>query len=106
MRRGAIVLILVALAPATTARAAPAAVDFANPVIAGNVPDPSIARTYDVFWATGTSGYWAPLFPIFSSRDLVNWQPRGAALVNAPSWAIGRFWAPDLSWWRGRLWLY
>ena len=44
---------------------------FSNPVIPGNVADPSVVRADGVYWAAATSGRWAPVFPIFRSRDLV-----------------------------------
>ncbi|HEY0404789.1 MAG TPA: hypothetical protein VGC89_03635, partial [Pyrinomonadaceae bacterium] len=33
---------------------------YENPVIAGDFPDPSIIRVGQDYWATATSGEWAP----------------------------------------------
>jgi xylan 1,4-beta-xylosidase len=69
-----------------------------NPVLPGDRPDPSVIKIKDTFWATATSNEWAPLFPIFKSDDLQNWElvtyvfPDGA-----PDWAIRNFWAPELA---------
>lgn len=69
-----------------------------NPVLPGDRPDPSVIEINGEYWATATSNEWCPLFPIFKSRDLVNWE-----LVNyvfpegAPEWALNNFWAPELS---------
>ena len=71
---------------------------FANPVLAGDRPDPTVVKIGKSYYASATSNEWAPLFPIFKSDDLVNWE-----LVNyvfpdgAPDWAKNNFWAPELS---------
>lgn len=69
-----------------------------NPVLPGDRPDPSVIEINGEYWATATSNEWSPLFPIFKSKDLINWE-----LVNyvfpegAPDWALNNFWAPELS---------
>lgn len=71
---------------------------FDNPVLAGDRPDPTVLKIGEFYYASATSNEWAPLFPIFKSSDLVNWE-----LVNyvfpdgAPDWAKNNFWAPELS---------
>lgn len=71
---------------------------IANPVLAGDRPDPTVVKIGNVYYASATSNEWAPLFPIFKSKDLINWE-----LVNyvfpdgAPEWAKNNFWAPELS---------
>lgn len=42
---------------------------FMNPVIRGDMPDPSIIRIDDTYYATGTSSEWAPFYPVFTSKD-------------------------------------
>ncbi len=72
--------------------------DIINPVLPGDRPDPTVIKIGDTYWASATSNEWAPLFPIFKSTDLVNWElityvfPDGA-----PDWAVRNFWAPELS---------
>ena len=76
---------------------------FSNPVIPGNVADPSVVRADGAYWAAATSGRWAPVFPIFRSSDLVRWRQVGAVFWRPPAWARGNFWAPGLAVDRG-LW--
>jgi xylan 1,4-beta-xylosidase len=79
---------------------------YTNPVMAGDYPDPSIIRVGNDYWATATTSDWAPLFPILHSRDLVNWQIVGAALRKRPAWSDGNYWAPEISFYRGRYYIY
>ena len=55
---------------------------FTNPVIRGDVPDPSVIRIEDTYYATGTSSEWAPFYPMFTSKDLVNWKQVGHVSVS------------------------
>ena len=70
---------------------------YANPVLKGDFPDPSLIRLKGDYWATATSGEWAPIFPLLYSRNLVDWQARGAVFPVAPAWAAGNYWAPELT---------
>ncbi|MCX2492609.1 glycoside hydrolase family 43 protein [Pedobacter sp. PF22-3] len=66
-----------------------------EPVIAGDFADPSIIRTNNQYYAVGTSSEWAPHFPIYSSKDLLNWKQTGYVFEKAPAWTSGSFWAPE-----------
>jgi beta-xylosidase len=79
---------------------------YQNPVIAGDFPDPSVIRVGQDYWATATSGEWAPEFPILHSRDLVEWEVVGAVFQTRPAWTVGNFWAPEISEHRGRYYVY
>src|SRR6266702_2647325 len=79
---------------------------YANPVIAGDHPDPSIIRVGKDFWATSTSSEWGPQFPLLYSRDLVNWKIIGAVFPKRPAWATGNFWAPEIAEDHGRYFVY
>jgi xylan 1,4-beta-xylosidase len=105
VRRAAIAVatLAVALAAATDA---PAAAAFANPVLPGDHPDPTVVRVGTAFYASATSASWAPIFPVFRSTDLVRWRQVGAVLPRAPKWATGNFWAPELVRWSGRMLLF
>jgi xylan 1,4-beta-xylosidase len=91
-----------AVAPAQDARRPV----YANPVIAGDYPDPTVIRTGRDYWAATTTGTWAPHFPILHSRDLVNWRTVGYVFRQKPAWAKGDFWAPELAEDRGRFFVY
>ena len=81
-------------------------VTYQNPVIPGDHPDPSIIRVGKDYWATCTSSAWGPLFPLLHSRDLVNWEQTGAVLNQRPDWAVGDFWAPEISEYHGNYFVY
>ncbi|HWF19255.1 MAG TPA: family 43 glycosylhydrolase, partial [Verrucomicrobiae bacterium] len=69
-------------------------------------PDPSIIRVGKDYWATSTSSEWGPQFPLLHSRDLVNWEQTGEVFEHRPTWAVGNFWAPEISHFNGRYFVY
>ena len=79
---------------------------FANPVLPGDYPDPTVVRAGGAFYASATSASWAPIFPLFRSSDLVHWTRVGSVLQRAPAWTNGNFWAPELVRWSGRLYAF
>ena len=102
----ALVLVVLVAAWALPGAAPARAAAFANPVIPGDHPDPTIMRDGGAFYASATSSSWAPIFPIFRSADLVNWEQVGAVLARAPRWATGKFWAPELVRWGRRVFAF
>ena len=74
---------------------------FTNPVIHGDVADPSIMRIGETYYVTGTSSEWAPYYPVFTSSDLVNWKQTGHIFKEKPAWTKSSFWAPE---WKGSAW--
>jgi beta-xylosidase len=79
---------------------------FANPVIAGDHPDPSVIRVGREYWATATSSQWGPPFPLLRSRDLVSWEVVGSVLARPPAWSNGSYWAPEIAAHDGRYFVY
>lgn len=80
---------------------------YSNPVYRGDSPDPSVIRVgARDFWATTTSTEWAPQFPLLHSDDLVHWKQVGAVFPQTPKWAVGKFWAPEISYHRGTFYVY
>src|SRR3954471_16946889 len=53
---------------------------FANPVIAGFFPDPSVCRVGEDYYLACSSFEYFPGVPVFHSRDLVGWRQIGNAL--------------------------
>lgn len=79
---------------------------YMNPVIRGDVADPTVIRWGDSYYAAGTSSEWAPHYPLFRSNDLVNWQQVGHIFQQLPSWASSSFWAPELFVYQGKVYCY
>jgi beta-xylosidase len=79
---------------------------YQNPVLRGDYPDPSVVRVGANYWATATSSEWAPQFPILHSSDLVNWKIVGNVFDERPKWAVGNFWAPEITWHNGKFYVY
>ncbi|HVF44547.1 MAG TPA: glycoside hydrolase family 43 protein, partial [Pyrinomonadaceae bacterium] len=104
LRVALLALCLLALTPAADAQRRRAT--YANPVEAGDYPDPSVIRVGRDYWASATTSEWAPEFPILHSRDLINWEVVGAVFERRPDWAVGSFWAPEISQDRGRFFVY
>jgi beta-xylosidase len=101
------IFILVCGLPAFPWLQAPAAdVYYQNPVISGDHPDPSIIRVGHDYWATATSSEWGPEFQLLHSTDLVNWRVEGVVFPHRPAWAAGNFWAPEISEYKGKFFVY
>ncbi|MGQ8336193.1 glycoside hydrolase family 43 protein [Sunxiuqinia sp. A32] len=69
---------------------------YQNPVIPGDYPDPTIIRVGDMYYSAGTGSNFAPFYPLFESKDLVNWKQIGHIFEEKPSWTSQNFWAPEL----------
>ena len=54
--------------------------EYLNPILAGFYPDPSICKKGDTFYLVNSSFSFFPGVPIFTSKDLVNWQQIGHVL--------------------------
>ena len=52
------------------------------------------------------SSEWAPFYPLFTSRDLVNWTQAGHLFEEQPEWTRSSFWAPALFHRDGRTYAY
>lgn len=53
---------------------------YFNPIMAGYYPDPSICRKGDTYYLINSSFAYFPGVPIFTSKDLVNWEQIGHVL--------------------------
>ena len=51
---------------------------YHNPIISGFAPDPSCVRVEDQYFCVSSSFSAFPGIPVYTSRDLVQWQQIGA----------------------------
>lgn len=79
---------------------------FNNPVIRGDMADPSIIKVGDTYYATATSSEWAPFYPLFTSTDMVNWTQAGHVFDEKPVWTSHSFWAPELYYHNNTMYCY
>ncbi len=79
---------------------------YKNPVIPGDIPDPSIIRVGETYYACGTSCDFAPNYPIYESGDLINWKRIGSVFSEPPAWSSDDFWAPELFYKDGTFFVY
>ncbi|MBB3208270.1 beta-xylosidase [Rhodopirellula rubra] len=79
---------------------------YVNPVIAGDIPDPTIIRVGEIYYAAGTSCDFAPHYPLYESSDLINWERIGSVFRDTPNWASDDFWAPELFYRDGTFYVY
>src|SRR5215203_5818149 len=75
-------------------------------VLRGDYPDPSVVKIGQRYWATATTSNWAPAYPLLESKDLVNWKPKGHVFLQLPDWADYYFWAPEISYDNGKVYVY
>jgi GH43 family beta-xylosidase len=89
---------------------------YTNPVYCGYFADPFVWWSGEGYCAIGTgeaeaagetsSAKGPSVFPLLHSRDLVNWEPAGRALVRGdPAWGDS-YWAPEVAYAEGRWYLY
>ncbi|HEY0026671.1 MAG TPA: glycoside hydrolase family 43 protein [Allosphingosinicella sp.] len=104
-------LLAALLLPACAAPMAPP-LNFANPVVDSDFPDPAVLRASDgFFYVYATQGERDGRMnniQVARSSDLVHWDPFGDALPAKPTWAAKTqdFWAPHVAEHDGRYFLY
>ncbi|KAA0994169.1 family 43 glycosylhydrolase [Dyadobacter sp. UC 10] len=81
-------------------------ITYRNPVIAGDFADPSVIRVGDTYYAAGTSSEWGPAYPIYTSKNLVDWEYVGPVFNELPKWTMGSYWAPELFFRNGTFYVY
>jgi len=75
-------------------------------VLRGDYPDPSVVKIGDTYWASATTSNWAPAYPILQSKDLINWKTTSHVFTKLPPWADYYFWAPEISYENGKVYVY
>jgi beta-xylosidase len=87
-----------------------AGITYTNPVFAADMPDPSVKKFGEYYYAFGTtSSDRLPdgrIFKILRSRDLVHWEQMGGALVPPSSDTNYLYWAPEIAENHGKYYLY
>lgn len=79
---------------------------YYNPVIPGDIPDPTVIRVGEMYYAAGTTSDFAPNYPVYESSDLVNWKQIGSIFNEQPSWTSDSFWAPELYYFNETFYVY
>jgi beta-xylosidase len=72
----------------------------------GDHPDPSVVKVGDTYWASATTSNWFPAYPLLYSKDLVNWKQKGYIFDQLPAWADYYFWAPEMTYENGKVYVY
>ncbi|GGB94892.1 beta-xylosidase [Dyadobacter sediminis] len=75
-------------------------------MIPGDFADPSVIRVGDTYYACGTSSEWGPAYPVYSSKNLTDWQYVGPVFADLPEWTMGSYWAPELFFRNGTFYVY
>ncbi len=75
-------------------------------VMPGDHPDPSVIKIGDTYWASATTSNWFPAYPLMQSKDLLKWNTVGYVFNQLPPWADYYFWAPEISYDNGRVYIY
>jgi xylan 1,4-beta-xylosidase len=75
-------------------------------VLRGDYPDPSVIKIGDTYWASATTSNWGPAYPVLKSKDLVNWKTVSHVFPKLPDWADYYFWAPEISYENGKVYMY
>ena len=75
-------------------------------VMRGDHADPSVVKIGDTYWASATTSNWFPAYPLMSSKDLVHWSDKGYVFTEKPAWADFYFWAPEISYEKGKVYIY
>ena len=84
---------------------------YRNPVRRGFYPDPSVVRVEEDYYMVNSTFVQFPCLPISHSRDLVNWRTIGHAIERLEWSGIADlpggygYWAPDISYFKGRFWV-
>ncbi|GAC1378506.1 MAG: family 43 glycosylhydrolase [Hymenobacter sp.] len=76
-------------------------------VLPGDFPDPTVTKIGDTYWASATTAEWGAVFPLFTSKNLLDWELVGHVFPGKlPDWAGSNFWAPEFYQENGRTYVY
>jgi arabinan endo-1,5-alpha-L-arabinosidase len=81
--------------------------EYHNPVWDGYLADPQVLKTRGEYYAYGTGKELdGKHFPVLRSKDFVNWQFVGNALVSVTDPKLKLYWAPEVAEHEGKYYLY
>ncbi|MFT3903019.1 MAG: glycoside hydrolase family 43 protein [Niabella sp.] len=75
-------------------------------VIPGELPDPSVIKVGNVYYACGSSNNWGPYYPVYQSKDLKRWEFVNYVFSQKPGWTKDSYWAPELYYENGIFYCY
>lgn len=75
-------------------------------VMRGDHADPSVVKIGSTYWASATTSNWLPAYPLLQSTDLINWKTQGYVFTKPPAWADYYFWAPEITYENGKVYIY
>ena len=75
-------------------------------VLPGDYPDPSVVKIGDTYWASATTSNWFPAYPLLKSKDLIRWETTGNIFTTMPEWSDFYFWAPEITYENGKVYIY
>lgn len=90
-------------------------ITYQNPVFNHDFPDPNLVETKEgYYYAYSTQANWKKenfggeyTIPIIKSKNLVDWEVVGDALLKKPDWkSEGGIWAPDATFYKNQYFLY
>src|SRR3954453_23909383 len=84
---------------------------YANPVLPGDHPDPTLLKVGDDFYHCGSSFHFTPYMPIYHSRDLVHWEVIARVLPPSKAgWVSDKpsagTWQGAITYFYGSYWIY
>ena len=86
---------------------------YANPILNADWPDPDAVQVRGTYYMVASSFNRVPGLPILKSRNLVDWEHAGHALLQLPQGSHfslvrhgGGVWAPALRYHDGRFWIF
>ncbi len=86
--------------------------EYANPVIKGFFPDPSIVKVGEDYYCVNSTFEYFPGIIISHSKDLINWKQIGHVFNKNESIDLTHFWdgmgvwAPDISYYNGEYYVF
>src|SRR5580698_5449644 len=96
-----ILILSLLLLPCCSTEHPTATIAYTNPVFAADMPDPSVKKFGDNYYAFGTTANArlpdGRTSTLLRSPDLVHWEQLGGALIPPFTNAVYQYWAPEIT---------